>query len=248
MNAGVNAYRDAYRRAQEDPEGFWSERAEALHWERRWDRVLDASRAPFYRWFTGGRISTCYNALDRHVEQGRGEQAALIYDSPVTGTVAQLTYRELRERVARFAGALAAQGVGRGDRVVIYMPMVPEAVVAMLACARIGAVHSVVFGGFAPHELAKRIDDARPVMVISASCGREKCSGRPPMSAGWSATRTSSTRRCSPAAPASSTRASRSARRTPAPSGASSRSIGSTRYSRRRRRFAPSRRRIRTGR
>ncbi|TLZ26467.1 MAG: propionyl-CoA synthetase, partial [Gammaproteobacteria bacterium] len=140
MNAGVNAYRDAYRRAQEDPEGFWSERAEALHWERRWDRVLDASRAPFYRWFTGGRISTCYNALDRHVEQGRGEQAALIYDSPVTGTVVRLTYRELRERVARFAGALAAQGVGRGDRVVIYMPMVPEAVVAMLACARIGAV------------------------------------------------------------------------------------------------------------
>ena len=103
MNTLVNAYRDAYRRAQEDPEGFWSERAAALHWERRWDRVLDASRAPFYRWFPGGRISTCYNALDRHVEQGRGEQAALIYDSPVTGTVAQLTYRELRERVARFA-------------------------------------------------------------------------------------------------------------------------------------------------
>src|SRR5437588_721753 len=121
MNTPVHAYRDAYRRAQEDPEGFWSERAEALHWERRWDRVLDASRAPFYRWFPGGRISTCYNALDRHVEQGRGEQAALIYDSPVTGTVAQLTYRELRERVACFAGALAAQGVGRGDRVVIYI-------------------------------------------------------------------------------------------------------------------------------
>src|SRR5438045_9428247 len=138
MNAGVNAYRDAYRRAQEDPEGFWSERAAALHWERRWDRVLDASRAPFYRWFTGGRISTCYNALDRHVEQGRGEQAALIYDSPGTATVAQLTYRELRERVARFAGALAAQGVGRGDRVVIYMPVVQVEVVAMLACERTG--------------------------------------------------------------------------------------------------------------
>src|SRR5207302_435467 len=171
MNTLVNAYRDAYRRAHEDPEGFWGERAEALHWERRWDRVLDASRAPFYRWFTGERINTCYNALDRHVEQGRGEQAALIYDSPVTGTVVRLTYRELRERVARFAGALAAQGVGRGDRVVIYMPMVPEAVVAMLACARIGAVHSVVFGGFAPHELAKRIDDAWPVMVIPAASG-----------------------------------------------------------------------------
>jgi propionyl-CoA synthetase len=169
----TQTYREAYRRSLEDPEGFWGERAQALHWERRWDRVLDASRAPFYRWFSGGRINTCYNALDAHVEQGRGEQPALIYDSPVTGTVARLSYRELRERVARFAGALAAQGVVRGDCVVIYMPMVPEAVVAMLACARIGAVHSVVFGGFAPHELAKRIDDARPVMVISASCGIE---------------------------------------------------------------------------
>jgi propionyl-CoA synthetase len=173
MNTPVDPYRDAHRRALEDPEGFWGEQAAALHWERRWDRVLDESRAPLYRWFSGGRINTCYNALDRHVEQGRGEQAALIYDSPVTGTVARLSYQELCDRVARFAGALAAQGVGRGDCVVIYMPMVPEAVVAMLACARIGAVHSVVFGGFAPHELAKRIDDARPVMVISASCGIE---------------------------------------------------------------------------
>ena len=173
MNMRTNAYRDAHRRALEDPEGFWGEQAAALHWERRWDKVLDAGRAPFYRWFGGGRINTCYNALDRHIDQGRGEQAALIYDSPVTGTVARLSYRELRDRVARFAGALTAQGVGRGDCVVIYMPMVPEAVVAMLACARIGAVHSVVFGGFAPHELAKRIDDARPVMVVSASCGIE---------------------------------------------------------------------------
>ena len=173
MNIRANAYRDAHRRALQDPEEFWGEQAAALHWERRWDKVLDASRAPFYRWFGGGRINTCYNALDRHIDQGRGEQAALIYDSPVTGTVTRLSYRELRDRVARFAGALAAQGVGRGDCVVIYMPMVPEAVVAMLACARIGAVHSVVFGGFAPHELAKRIDDARPVMVVSASCGIE---------------------------------------------------------------------------
>jgi propionyl-CoA synthetase len=173
MNMPGNAYRDAYRRALEDPEGFWGEQAAALHWERRWERVLDASRAPFYRWFTGGRINTCYNALDRHIERGRGEQPALIHDSPVTGTVARLSYRELRDRVAHFAGALTAQGVGRGDRVVIYMPMVPEAVVAMLACARIGAVHSVVFGGFAAHELAKRIDDAQPVMVIAASCGIE---------------------------------------------------------------------------
>jgi propionyl-CoA synthetase len=169
----VSAYSDAWRRALEDPEGFWGERAQALSWERRWERVLDASRAPFYRWFTGGRLNTCYNALDRHVEQGRGEQAALIYDSPVTGTVARFSYRELRDRVAQFAGALTRQGVARGDRVIIYMPMVPEAVIAMLACARIGAVHSVVFGGFAPHELAKRIDDAQPVMVISASCGIE---------------------------------------------------------------------------
>jgi propionyl-CoA synthetase len=173
MNQPAHAYHDSYRRALEDPEGFWGERAALLHWERRWDRVLDASRAPFYRWFTGGRINTCYNALDRHVEAGRGEQPALIYDSPVTASIARLSYRELRDRVARFAGALALQGVTHGDCVVIYMPMVPEAVVAMLACARIGAVHSVVFGGFAPHELAKRIDDARPVMVISASCGIE---------------------------------------------------------------------------
>jgi propionyl-CoA synthetase len=173
MNQPASAYHDSYRRALEDPEGFWGEQAALLHWERRWDRVLDGSRAPFYRWFAGGRINTCYNALDRHVEQGRGEQAALIYDSPVTGSIARWSYRELRDRVAQFAGALTLQGVTRGDCVVIYMPMVPEAVVAMLACARIGAVHSVVFGGFAPHELAKRIDDARPVMVVSASCGIE---------------------------------------------------------------------------
>ncbi|HVN43809.1 MAG TPA: propionyl-CoA synthetase [Steroidobacteraceae bacterium] len=173
MNTPANAYRDAQRRALEDPQGFWAAQAAALHWERRWDRVLDASRAPFYRWFSGGRINTCYNALDRHIEQGRGRQAALIYDSPVTGVTERLSYGELRDRVARFAGALTQQGVRHGDCVVIYMPMVPEAVVAMLACARIGAVHSVVFGGFAPHELAKRIDDARPVMVLSASCGIE---------------------------------------------------------------------------
>jgi propionyl-CoA synthetase len=173
MSRQTHAYREAYRRALEDPESFWAEQAAALHWERRWERVLDAQRAPLYRWFSGGRISTCYNALDRHVELGRGEQAALIYDSPVTGRIVRLTYRELLDRVAHFAGALARQGVRRGDCVILYMPMVPEAVVAMLACARIGAVHSVVFGGFAPHELAKRIDDARPVMVISASCGIE---------------------------------------------------------------------------
>src|SRR5215472_4278411 len=140
-----DAYREAFRRALENPEGFWAERAAALSWERQWDRVLDDSRPPFYRWFTGGRINTCYNALDRHVDGGRGDEPALIYDSPVTGTVSRLSYRELRDLVARFAGVLLSEGVARGDGVAIYMPMVPEAVVAMLACARIGAVHSVVF-------------------------------------------------------------------------------------------------------
>jgi propionyl-CoA synthetase len=166
-------YQDVHRRSLTDPEGFWGELASAIDWDRKWVRVLDASRAPSYRWFAGGRLNTCYNALDRHVAQGRAEQVALIYDSPVTGTVARFSYRELCERVALFAGALRAQGVRVGERVILYMPMVPEAVIAMLACARIGAVHSVVFGGFAAHELAKRIDDARPVMVVSASCGIE---------------------------------------------------------------------------
>ena len=169
----MTPYTEIHRRSLEQPETFWAEQARALHWERPWDRVLDDSAAPLYRWFTGGRINTCYNALDRHVEAGRGEQAALIYDSPLTGTVASLSYRELRDRVALFAGALLRQGVSSGDRVIVYMPMVPEAVVAMLACARIGAVHSVVFGGFAAPELAKRIDDARPALIVSASCGIE---------------------------------------------------------------------------
>src|SRR5215211_3632861 len=162
-----------YRRSLEDPEGVWAEAAAALEWDEPWERVLDGSRAPFYRWFSGGRLNTCHNALDRHVEGGRADQLALIYDSPVTGTAATFTYRELRDEVARFAGALAAQGVQPGDRVVIYMPMVPEAVIAMLACARLGAIHSVVFGGFAANELATRIEDAKPKLVVSASCGIE---------------------------------------------------------------------------
>jgi propionyl-CoA synthetase len=166
-------YDEVYRRAQQDPEGFWAAAAEEIHWERRWDRVLDASRPPYYRWFPGGRLNTCYNALDVHVDRGRGKQIALIYDSPVTGTVRSFTYFELRDQVARFAGALRRQGVEPGDRVILYMPMVPEAVIAMLACARIGAVHSVVFGGFAPKELATRIDDAKPTVMLSASCGIE---------------------------------------------------------------------------
>ena len=162
-----------YRRSIEDPEGFWAEAAEAIHWNRRWDKVLDDSNKPFYRWFIGGELNTCYNALDFQVENGRADQAALIYDSPVTDTKKTLSYRELRDKVATFAGVLAAQGVAKGDRVVIYMPMIPQALVAMLACARLGAVHSVVFGGFAANELAVRIDDAKPKVIVSASCGIE---------------------------------------------------------------------------
>jgi propionyl-CoA synthetase len=166
-------YDEVYRRAHDDPEGFWAARAEDIHWEKRWDRVLDDSRPPYYRWFAGGVLNTCYNALDLHVDRGRGKQTALIYDSPVTRTIRAFTYFELRDEVARFAGALRRQGVEKGDRVVIYMPAVPEAVIAMLACARIGAIHSVVFGGFAPKELATRIDDAKPKVMLGASCGIE---------------------------------------------------------------------------
>jgi propionyl-CoA synthetase len=166
-------YAEIYRRSLEDPEGFWSEAADAIHWEKRWDKLLDDSRAPFYRWFPGGVLNTCYNCLDRHVAEGRGQQAALIYDSAMTGQTRSFTYAELTDLVARFAGVLAGQGVVKGDRVILYMPMVPEAVIAMLACARLGAIHSVVFGGFAPAELATRLNDAKPKIVISASCGLE---------------------------------------------------------------------------
>jgi propionyl-CoA synthetase len=169
----MGRYQEMYRRSLEDPEGFWGEAAEAIHWEKKWDKVLDTSNAPFYRWFVGGELNTCYNALDRHVDGGRADQLALIYDSPVTGQVQKFTYRELRDTVARFAGALKGIGVGKGDTVIVYMPMVPQALVAMLACARLGAVHSVVFGGFAPNELAVRIDDAKPKVILTASCGIE---------------------------------------------------------------------------
>jgi propionyl-CoA synthetase len=162
-----------YRRSLEQPEGFWAEAARLIDWDEPPMRVLDDTRPPFYRWFTGGKLNTCRNALDRHVEGGRGDQWALIYDSPVTETTQRFTYRELRDSVATFAGALRDQGVEQGDRVVVYMPMVPEALIAMLACARIGAVHSVVFGGFAANELAKRIEDAQPKAIVSASCGIE---------------------------------------------------------------------------
>jgi propionyl-CoA synthetase len=166
-------YRALHARSLSDPEGFWAEQAAAIDWTKRWDRVLDRSNPPFYRWFAGAELNTCYNALDRHVERGRANQTALIYDSPVTGTKKSFTYRELRDQVARLAGAIAAQGVEKGDRVIIYMAMIPEAVMAMLACARLGAVHSVVFGGFAANELATRIDDCTPKLVLTASCGIE---------------------------------------------------------------------------
>ena len=169
-----NRHEEALAKSLSDPEGFWGEIAEDIVWTKKWDKVLDDSNAPIYRWFAGAECNTCYNALDRHVEEGRADQTALIYDSPITGgTQAKFTYRELRDKVAKFAGALRANGVEKGDRVLVYMPMVPEAAVAMLACARLGAVHSVVFGGFASNELAVRIDDAEPKVIVSASCGIE---------------------------------------------------------------------------
>ena len=169
----MTGYVETYHRSLQQPEEFWAEAAEAVDWEKRWDRVLDDTRRPFYRWFAGARLNTCWNALDRHVAAGNGERVALIWDSPVTDSIERFTYRELRDRTARVAGMLAGLGVKTGDRVLIYMPMVPEAAIGMLACARIVAVHSVVFGGFAAHELATRIDDATPRVILSASCGIE---------------------------------------------------------------------------
>jgi propionyl-CoA synthetase len=166
-------YDAVYGRWRNDPQEFWAQAAEEIHWFKKWDRVFDASRAPFYRWFSGAMVNTCYNALDRHVENGRANQLALIYDSPVTQTIKTFTYRELLDDVARFAGVLVRLGVQKGDRVIVYMPMVPETIVAMLACARIGAIHSVVFGGFAAHELASRISDAQPKLIVAGSCGIE---------------------------------------------------------------------------
>ena len=169
----MNRYKDQHHRSLTDKHGFWADAAGALVWQKKWDKVLDDSNAPIYRWFGGAECNTCYNALDRHIEDGRGDQAALIYDSPVTDTVQTFSYSALRDAVARLAGALKTAGVEKGDRVVIYMPMIPQTVMAMLACARIGAIHSVVFGGFAPAELATRIDDAGPKLILTASCGIE---------------------------------------------------------------------------
>lgn len=166
-------YRALFDASIADPEGFWADAARAVTWTLEPKQILDDSNPPFYRWYADGEMNTCANALDRHVDDGRGEQPALIYDSPVTGAKKIYTYRELRDATAKFAGGLRGLGVSQGDRVVIYMPMIPEAVIAMLACARLGAIHSVVFGGFAAHELATRIDDAQPTVIVSASCGIE---------------------------------------------------------------------------
>jgi len=173
MDTTAGSYREQYQHSLADPDSFWARAAEAIHWIRKPQTILDDSRPPFYRWFSGATLNTCFNALDRHVAQGNGDRTALIYDSPVTGSRASYSYAELTELTAKFAGVLRALGVAKGDRVLIYLPMIPEAAIAMLACARIGAVHSVVFGGFASAELAARIEDAQPRVIVSASCGIE---------------------------------------------------------------------------
>jgi propionyl-CoA synthetase len=169
----MGRYEEVFQKSMQAPEGFWGQAAEAITWDKKWDKVLDDSNKPFYSWFSGGEMNTCFNALDRHVNDGRGDQVALIYDSPVTNTVRKYTYRELLDEVSRFAGVLKKLGVEKGSTVITYMPMIPQAAIAMLACARLGAVHSVVFGGFAPHELAIRINDAKPKLIISASGAME---------------------------------------------------------------------------
>jgi propionyl-CoA synthetase len=167
------SYEEVFTQSINEPDVFWGEAAGEIKWEKKWEKVLDDSRKPFYSWFAGGELNTCYNAVDYQVEKGRGDQVAIIYDSPVTDTIKKITYSEFLDEVSRFAGVLASLGVAKGDTVIIYMPMIPESLVAMLACARIGAVHSVVFGGFAPNELAIRIEDAKPKVMVSASCGIE---------------------------------------------------------------------------
>ncbi len=169
----MGKYDEVFKRSISDPDGFWGEAAEQIDWYKKWDKVLDDSNKPFYRWFSGGEMNTCYNAVDRHVKNGRADQAAIIYDSPVTDTKQKITYKELLDHISKFAGVLKGLGVVKGDTVIIYMPMVPQAAIAMLACARLGAVHSVVFGGFAPHELAIRIDDAKPKVIVTASGAKE---------------------------------------------------------------------------
>ncbi|MEM6897768.1 MAG: AMP-binding protein, partial [Pseudomonadota bacterium] len=166
-------YKDIYSTWAADPEAFWMDAAKGIEWVKAPTKALDDAKAPLYEWFTDAEVNTCWNAVDRHVKAGRGDQVAIIYDSPITGASATLTYADLQSKTAALGGALSARGIGLGDRVIIYMPMVPEALIAMLACARIGAIHSVVFGGFASHELAVRINDAAPKAIIAASCGCE---------------------------------------------------------------------------
>ena len=166
-------YREIYNQSINNPEKFWQEVSEDIFWYKKPTKILNKSNPPFYKWYEDGITNTCYNALDLHIDQGKGDKIALIYDSPITGKKANFTFKELKNKVSHFAGALDNQGIKKGDRVVIYMPMIPEAVVAMLACGRIGAIHSVVFGGFASNELASRIDDSRAKILITASCGFE---------------------------------------------------------------------------
>lgn len=165
----MTSFDAVFQSSIDNPEEFWGEAAKGITWYKWCDKVLDDSNPPFYRWFKGGKMNTCFNAVDRHVDDGRGDQPAIIYDSPVTNTIQKITYKELLDQVSTFAGVLTEQGVSKGDTVIIYMPMIPQAAIAMLACARIGAVHSVVFGGFAAHELAIRIDHAQPKLIITAS-------------------------------------------------------------------------------
>ncbi|MCC0048273.1 MAG: propionyl-CoA synthetase [Rhodobiaceae bacterium] len=169
----ADTYASVYGAWKNDPEAFWAEAAKGIDWDKPWDKVFDAQAGVYGRWFAGAECNTAYNCLDRHVKAGRGEQAALIYDSPMTGKVETFTYAELTNKVATLAGVLADKGISKGDRVIVYMPMIPEAAIAMLACARIGAIHSVVFGGFAAKELATRLEDAKPKAILSASCGLE---------------------------------------------------------------------------
>ena len=166
-------FKDLYQKSINKPEEFWKEISNDIFWFKKPTKILNNTKPPFYKWFEDGVTNSCYNALDIHVDEGRGDKTALIYDSPITGSKAKFSFKQLKEKVSKFAGALSNQGVKKGDRVIIYMPMVPEAVVAMLACGRIGAIHSVVFGGFASNELASRIDDSKAKVLVTASCGFE---------------------------------------------------------------------------
>ena len=166
-------YHSIYKSWQADPESFWMEAAEGIDWDQKPTFALNESNEPLFEWYTDSCVNTCFNAVDRHVEKGQGDQTAIIYDSPITGKKQHISYTQLLEKTSLLAGSLLKKGITKGDRVIIYMPMVPEAIVAMLACARIGAIHSVVFGGFASHELAVRIDDAQPKIILAASCGIE---------------------------------------------------------------------------